>query len=243
MKFIGVDGCKIGWISICYASEEILLFENLKELFSYYQDDFQVFIDMPIGLASAENEFRNCEKEARKLLPPKKKSSVFPVPCRESLEEKTYEETSETNRKILGCGISKQTWFIMPKIKEVDSLLIENRSLRSKLKESHPEISFQFLNSEIPLKHSKKTKEGTAERLEILMKYDQRSSKIYNKALQDYKRKEVAKDDILDAMCLAITAQLSVKAGHRIPPDPVLDEFGIEMAIHYAKTSINRQGN
>ena len=234
MIFIGIDGCKAGWLSVSFQTEEILVFKNMKELVSYYQADFLVFIDIPIGLAGSKIKIRNCEKEARKLLKPNRKSSIFPVPCRESLKAQNYEEAKEMNRKILGCGISKQTWFIIPKIKEVDTFLIENRSFRSAIKESHPEICFQFLNKGVPLEHSKKTEKGIAERLEILMSYNKRSSELFKKALQTYMRKEVAKDDIIDAMCLAISAKLSLKFGHRIPSDTLVDEFGIEMAIHYA---------
>ncbi|PTX44352.1 putative RNase H-like nuclease [Christiangramia gaetbulicola] len=234
MKYLGVDGCKGGWISACYGSGEILIFRNIEELVSHYQDEFLMFVDIPIGLASAKNKKRNCEKEARKLLSAKRKSSIFPVPCWESLEGQNYEDAKGINRKVLGCGISKQTWFIMPKIKEVNSLLIDNRSLQSVIKESHPEISFKYLNLGIPLGHSKKTEKGIIERLEILTKYKQSSPAIFHKALQTYRKKEVAKDDILDALCLSVTAELSEKYGRSVPLRPMTDEFGIEMAINYA---------
>ena len=186
MKYIGVDGCKEGWISVCSESGEILVFRHIRELVSHNQGDFLMFIDIPIGLASAKNKNRNCEKEARKLLSAKKKSSVFPVPCRESLEGKNYEEAKSINRNVLGCGISKQTWFIMPKIKEVNSLLIKNRSLRPCIKESHPEISFKYLNMGVPLLHSKKTEQGVSERMEILKKYKENSLAIFKEALLTY---------------------------------------------------------
>lgn len=234
MKYLGVDGCKGGWISACYGSGEILIFRNIRELVSHYQDDFLIFLDIPIGLASAKNKNRNCEKEARKLLSANKKSSIFPVPCRESLEGLNYEDAKSINHNVLGCGISKQTWFIMPKIKEVNSLLIENKSLQPAIKESHPEISFKYLNLGIPLVHSKKTEKGISERLEILRKYKPNSSTMFHKALLTYKRKEVAKDDILDALCLAITAERSVNFGRSIPHNPKTDEFGIKMSINYA---------
>ena len=238
MNFIGVDGCKADWISVCFETEEILVFKNIKQLVSQYQDNFLIFIDIPIGLASAKNKIRNCEIEARKLLISKRKSSIFPVPCRESRNEKNYKEAREINFKVLGRGISKQTWFIMPKIKELDGFLIDNRSSRSAIKESHPELSFKFLNKSVPLKHSKKTQNGIAERLKMLMSYNQRSSEIFKKALRTYMRKEVAKDDILDAMCLAISAKLSERSGHNIPANHMTDEFGIEMAINYGVETI-----
>lgn len=235
MKFIGVDGCKTGWISVCFASEEILIFKNMRELLDFYQEDFQIFIDIPLGLPAKGNTLRNSDREARKLLPKNKKSSIFPVPCRESLAEDTFEMANRTNRKILGRGISRQTWFIMPKIKEVDDLLVENQTARQNIKESHPEISFQFLNGGSPLKYSKKTAEGALERLKILMQYNKQSSQMYQRALGEFKRKEVAKDDILDAMCLAITAELSEKYGKKVPPQHMVDAYGIEMSIHYAE--------
>ncbi|WP_405198449.1 DUF429 domain-containing protein [Christiangramia sp. LLG6405-1] len=237
MRYVGVDGCKYGWVSVCFSTEEIIAVENIENLISYYPAQALIFIDVPIGLKSEKNKLRNCEELARQLLPKNRKSSIFPVPCRESLQAETYSEASYINKAILGKGISMQTWFIISKIKEIDQFLVQNKQERNNIKESHPEISFQFLNDGKPLKYTKKTENGIFERLHILSQFKPEAEKLYKLGLKKYRRKEVAKDDLLDAMCLGITAELSEIYGKRIPIQPEKDEYGIKMAIHYADFS------
>jgi len=240
MKAVGIDGCRYGWVSACYDDGEVLIFKNINDVIEHYDDEDSFLIDIPIGLASEKNNVRTCEKSARAVLPANKKSSVFPIPCREALTAANYAEANAVNRQVMGCGISKQTWFILPKIKELDDVLVSNITMRLRFKESHPEIAFQFLNGGSPLFHSKKTADGVAERLAILMGYNERSDSLYTKALTDYKRQHVAKDDILDALCLALTQNLLLAQPdgykvNRFASNPLLDGHGIEMAIYYAK--------
>jgi predicted RNase H-like nuclease len=250
MKAVGIDGCKYGWVAACYDEEQVALFKDINELTARYGNDYTLLIDMPIGLASANSNPRTCETEARKALSGTKKSSIFPVPCREALQERSYPDkhlkdflkTRESNRNVLGVGISIQSYCIMPKIKEVDDFIIKHPGVRQRLKESHPEIAFQFLNNGLPLLHGKKRPEGIAERLSILANHDNRSGTLYAKALTDYRRYKVAKDDILDALCLALMQQVIAANPDKFllssfPANPSLDEQGIEMAIYYG---INR---
>jgi predicted RNase H-like nuclease len=107
MKFIGVDGCKIGWFYTAINHEndwEIGVSENIEKLWETHKDASLIFIDIPIGLPFKEP--RACDLEARKLLGKGKTSSVFPPPCREALAAKTYEEACEINKKVLGKKIS-----------------------------------------------------------------------------------------------------------------------------------------
>ena len=237
MKAVGIDGCKHGWVAACYDEEKVLLFKNIDDVVAYYGNDSKYLIDIPIGLASKKMPVRTCEKQARTVLPVKRKSSVFAVPCRETLSAFDYPKGNEINRSILGCGISKQSWFILPKIKEIDDLLFDKPDIRSIIKESHPEIAFQFLNGGFYLMHTKKSEEGRAERLAILNRHNTKSEQLFEEALRSYKRKEVAEDDILDALCLSLTQSLIISqpASRRaIPMHPEFDERGIGMGIYYA---------
>lgn len=246
MKSVGIDGCKAGWVTACYEDEEILLFKTIEEVVKHYGNGYELLIDIPIGLASEDCKIRNCEKEARAALQGTRKSSVFSVPCREALHARSYTEkkhledyskTNEVNKNILGKGLSVQSYSIMPKIKEVDDFLILNPEIRQRLKESHPEIAFQFLNYK-ELNYNKKSKEGIKERLEILTRLKKQSETLYHKAVANYLRKQVAKDDILDALCLTLTKHLVLTQPDNytmasFPSDPLHDEEGIEMAIYY----------
>ena len=235
---VGIDGCKFGWISVCFNTEEVLLFKTIVELLCFYPRNTFFFFDIPIGLPDQQKPIRNCENQARKLLPKNKKSSIFPVPCREALQAENYVAASEINKKILGVGLSKQTWFITYKIKEMDDFLQKNPEFQSNIKESHPELTFQFLNRNQPLLHRKKTEKGISERLKILQDY-QRSLGLYKKALSSYKRADVQKDDILDAMSLAIAANQPSESLRTIPKDTINDSVGIEMGIYYPEIMLN----
>ena len=56
----------------------------------------------------------------------------------------------------------------------------------------------------------------------------------YEEALNTYKRKDVAREDILDAMVGAVTAMQfpNIKT---LPPSPLVDETGLAMEIVYAE--------
>lgn len=238
-KAIGIDGCRYGWVSASYDDGQVLLFRTISELLSYYGENNNFMIDMPIGLSNNVYKPRTCEKAARAILLPKRKSTIFPVPCREVLDASNYEDASRINRAILGCGISKQSWFITPKIKELDLLLTAKPGLIPRIKESHPEIAFQFLNREQPLQYSKKSPRGITERLQILTQFFGETEKIFEQAIHLFKRSLLAKDDILDSLCLAVVAasvsqrsDLELFSFNSIPP---IDNCGIEMAIYYAK--------
>jgi len=237
-KAVGIDGCKFGWIAACYEEVTIKIFSTISELWNYYGNDYNFLIDMPMGLPSAQIPHRTCEEFARLILPREKKSSLFPVPCREAFEAITYPEANEMNRRVLGKGLTKQTWFIMPKIKTLDELLIKNEAAKLRFKESHPEIAFQLLNNGQPLVMGKKTNGGILERLAILQNHKPETERIYKDALLRFKRAEVAADDILDALCLSLMQTKIQEAWpsgicHTFPPQPATDSFAIEMAIYY----------
>ncbi|MCX2430485.1 MULTISPECIES: DUF429 domain-containing protein [unclassified Pedobacter] len=235
---VGVDGCKFGWVAASYAEETIKCFSNITEVWSYFGKYGDFLIDMPLGLPSAKNPHRTCEQEARAILPKERKSSLFPVPCREAFAAESYSEANEINKNILGKGLSKQSWFIMPKMKEVDDLLTGNHAARVRFKEAHPEVSFQLLNQGKPLRAGKKTTAGIAERLAILQQWDSRTENLYQSAIQLFTKKALAPDDILDALCLSAmqsVIQQNEKSGqlHTFPEKPFKDACGIKMAIHY----------
>ena len=239
-RAIGIDGCRYGWVTACYESETVKLFKNIAEVWAYFGIDCDFLIDMPIGLPSAKVPNRTCEQEARAVLPKGRKSSLFSVPCREAFAAENYGEANEINKSILGKGLSKQTWFIMPKMLELDELLISNHEARLPFKEAHPEISFQFINSGEPLIASKKTKEGIYERRSILQQFDSRTEQLYQLAIYAFNRTAVAPDDILDALCLSAMQTIIQQNGkssqqYTFPQKPIVDEHGIEMAIHYGR--------
>jgi predicted RNase H-like nuclease len=81
--------------------------------------------------------------------------------------------------------------------------------------------------------HYKKTDPGFAERLNLLKKISSAAARIVNSAMKRFVRKDLARDDILDATALALTAASGIDALVTIPKNPPRDAMGLPMEIVY----------
>lgn len=231
--FFGLDGCKTGWFYIGIAEAggfQFGVIKEFKELHPFLDLARLILVDIPIGLPWQDQKIRLCDTAARRAISPRG-SSVFPAPARSALYKSSYQEGSAENRRQLGKGLSKQTWNIMPKIKEVDEYMRRVMPVE-KVREMHPEVAFWALNGKRVLNHKKKHQAGIDERLDILSRHYCRAEHCFRWARGQYLVTEVANDDIVDAMAGAVTAmqypQLST-----LPEKPVNDEEGIPMEIVY----------
>jgi predicted RNase H-like nuclease len=234
MKYIGVDGCKKGWFYVSLDSSdnyEIDVISDIQSLIDKFHAECLILVDIPIGLRHDGKSERLCDKEARKILG-NRRSSVFPVPCRKAVFESNYEEASRINHTLTGRYLSKQSWFISLKIRQVDELLAYSLN-RKLIREIHPEICFWSLDGRRSMDYSKRTPEGFYERLEVIQKIYGKCDGLIDNALRKYKKSEVSKDDILDALVAAVTAKCGFKALKTIPETPEHDETGLPMEIVY----------
>jgi predicted RNase H-like nuclease len=234
-KFVGVDGCKAGWFAVCIDQNsrwETGICSKVGEVLQAFEDSDLILIDIPIGLPSGKP--RTCDTEARRLLGRGRGSLVFPPPCREALCARDYQQACEINKRVLGKRLSKQSWMIGPRIKEVDDFLSETREARNSIRESHPELCFQALAGGSAMRHRKKIKEGFLERLDLLKSRFSETESLVKSALEIYRRKGVAQDDILDALVLAVTASRPLEELVSIPEPPEKDRLGLPMEIVFA---------
>lgn len=237
---LGIDGCRAGWIAIAIGPERKLtpiLLETTEPLFECLQRAPLTFIDMPIGLADSEAS-RPCDRLLRQALGPRFRSSVFNPPVRSAVYAQSYLEACDRNAAATGKKISKQSWNITSKIRQLDELLLAYPELRGTVLESHPELLFARLNGDRELLHKKKTTEGRMERLEILARFWPGVEAGYEEVRSQFLKKQMADDDIVDAMGLAIGAWLARDSGvSRLPRrgDGVVDvdAKGVPMAIHF----------
>lgn len=204
------------------------IFDTIGALWKAFQNASLILIDIPIGLPHSGK--RNCDVEARRILK-QRASSVFPVPCREALKGESYVQASKLNKSILGVKLSIQTWNILGKIREVDEFLRNNIQRQGRIKESHPEVCFWALARGRPMVYSKKSAPGFIERHTILEKTFPTTREIAETALQKFARKDLARDDILDATVLAVSAALPLKSKKTIPENPPRDQNGLPMEI------------
>lgn len=192
----------------------------------------QIFIDIPIGLSDGPDE-RLCDKEARKQLGRPRNSSVFRVPARATLSAESYDEACEKNQEIAGKKLSKQTFGILPKIREIDGLMRSCEKARHLIRELHPEICFWALNERDAMSFNKNTRGGIEERLAVLERIRPSARQEFSRILKCFQRKDVGRDDILDAMVASVTASADSSALLTFPAEPIRDKHNLPMEMVY----------
>ncbi len=232
--YIGVDACTSGWVALIIEQNHewrLEVFKDINQLWSKYKKANIILIDIPIGLRSESGEPRFCDSAARKYLTGKRSSCIFPTPCRKALVATSYEEANLINRDITGKGLSKQTYNIIPKIIELDTILRKNKATSEIFIESQPEVCFAALNHDQPLEHYKKEKKGIEERVELLKSYWEYEKNPFKIGEKTYKRSNVAIDDILDAWVLGISAVFGKEDLLYFPEDYEYDAEGLPMRM------------
>lgn len=226
---IGIDGCKGGWFAFIKSAKQISYLQttSLASLLALMNFNATVFIDMPIGLPDPSAPVRACDKLARQYLPGRS-SSVFPVPCREALYAKDYLTACDINQCYLGKRLPIQTWNITPKIRELEQMLDCNQldnPFKHSFYESHPELLFAGLAGH-PMRFSKATAEGRAERLHHLAQWAKSDYPVLLQALEDTPKKVAKADDIIDAFILMVAAAYEQKHWQFLPPQQDKDLAG-----------------
>ena len=188
-------------------------------------------MDISIGLRDDESA-RTCDVEARKLLG-NRRSSVFPAPCRAALGATSHTEASKWNRQVSGKGLSQQTFHILHKIAEVDVLLRADRQAQQVIREVHPEVLFWALNDGVPMSNRKKRSVGFHERVVVLERHYKGATELIEEAGREYRRYEVARDDIVDALAAAVTARIAQGDYKTLPESVEADQKGIRMEMVY----------
>jgi len=227
MIVAGVDGCASGWVGFIVQLPSLATSVENVDVPSWLRncppDLSCLAIDTPIGLF---DNARQCDIAARKLLGTPRRSSVFPAPCRAALVASSHAEASASNRRTTGSGLTIQAWGIAPRIRQVDDAI--TAVCQQWAFEVHPEVCFWALNGSAPMKHNKKSVEGTAERMALLRTV---FPDIDRHLL--HRPPGVRKDDFLDAAVAAWTA-LRIQNGEARPVcKPECDARGLATTIWY----------
>lgn len=235
---VGIDGCPAGWIAAIAPTDNLA---NVRvQVFARFADIVEhgpftrIAVDMPIGLPErAGPGGRGAERSVRPFLGARR-SSVFSVPARRAVYAIDYEtackealEHSDPPRKI-----SKQSFAIFPKIRELDGLLRDNPDLLHIVHEVHPELAFCRMNGDRPLGTPKKMNGkpysvGLDERRKLLV-----SAGISEAVVSAKCPRGAAIDDMLDALAGLVIAKRLVEGIARPFPDPPMrDGYGLPIAI------------
>ena len=230
---VGIDWMKPYWLAVEIRGDEISIrkLTNISEINNYYRRADAILIDIPVGLPeNAAEDAARPDCKARDYLPTGRKSSIFPVPCRQAVYITDYAEASAENERILGKKLTSQSHAFSKMIRQVDEFLAENKYWQNRLVESHPEAAFQLLNGGKGLNHSKHTDEGIQERIAILQQYGIDPMPLF----AEFTPKQY--EDVLDALCLAVSAKLGCENSFRtIPENPTCDSRGLNMQMVFGK--------
>lgn len=205
---LGVDGCKQGWVGVRWgASTDVLVAATIADVVAAAGPVDAVAIDIPIGLP--DDTPREAERQARRLLPGRA-STVFNAPASVVLDAADYTGGNAANRAALGLGLSKQTWYLVPKIRDVHDWLATGPTVT--VVEAHPELCFAAMNGGV-LVEGKTTAAGESLRRTLLT--------THGLVVEAQRRTGVAVDDILDAAATAWTARrFADGVAERLPPEP-----------------------
>lgn len=208
-SYLGIDWAAGCWLvvktgdSACVTTEPSIL--NVWHEHGKGEDVQSILIDIPIGLPTSRT--RACDEEASELLAGRQ-STVFSIPSRDVVEINDYERAKMRNDGSLGS----QSWWLFPRIKEVDVFLREHSAALEKVYESHPEVCFAALGGTTLA--SKTTDDGRSERLDVLREdptlYDEVVELVRERADGAEWHDRISKgrlDDVLDAAVLALTAK------------------------------------
>lgn len=227
----GADGCKLGWVVICKDLDAGAVWWHLRptaQEIAYGQPSPQVVaIDIPIGLP--ESGPRACDVEARRLLRAGRASAVFTAPIRPVLSAATYDDACRIRLRVEGKRLSRQSWAITARVREVDDLLRKDAELQAMFYEVHPEVSFCLLAGGRPLQHSKKDPAGREERRRLL---EPAFGGFLQAALAERRDLGSLEDDVLDAFAALWTAERIARGMFSaLPAAPERDSCGISMQI------------
>jgi predicted RNase H-like nuclease len=224
MRLAGIDGCKGGWVAVIAHSDtaqpSLHVAPDLDSVMAGV--DFAL-VDMPLGLVDGPAP-RRVEPALRAALPGKA-SSVFPTPCRAALACDDYADASKTNHARLSRKLTKQTYNLFPKMRELD---VTGAAMgQTRLREGHPEVSFALMTG-APLLSRKRQPQGRRDRLDALS-----AQGIDGAALLATARAlPVAPDDVLDAAALLWSARRFRCGQHStFPARPDRDARGLEMSV------------
>ncbi len=235
MKYLGVDGCPGGWLAAGEKDDgeiEIELYEDFIELWKKNPELELVLIDIPIGLKESGSAERLCDRAARSFLS-RRSSTIFPVPFRPALRAESWQEANRINKEVSGRGLSRQSWGLADKIREIDDFLGRFPGTIELMHESHPELVFWALNGGQEMSTGKKSQEGFAERKKVLARFFDRLSSLIDNTQENKESEAVRRDDIVDALALLAAARRGEKKLISLPEEEMRDVRGLKMEIVY----------
>jgi predicted RNase H-like nuclease len=219
----GVTPCAPGWLvasaklhGSTFAPEAPRVIASFPEVLDERPGFSAIALNAPVGYVDGTQAGgRTCDRMARALLG-RRGSTVHNAPSRGAVQE---------DSPIIDDGIDAITNVLLRRFHEVAAEMAPYR--QRTVFEVHPELSFFQLNSDVPLRWSKKSEAGMEERRVLLRKKVPGSERILEAELEG-----VPMSHLLDAAAILWTARrIFARAGTRLPTEPEWDQQGLRMEL------------
>jgi len=217
----GVEPSGPGWLVVTGKLQGVSLFPEppqvmgtIVEILDYRPSFEIVALHAPIGLPSEHHPGgRACDREARRLLGPRRGAAIVSPPARSVLDDEK------------GAGMSAVVRMLLPRMREVQRDVASYH--QRVVFEVHPELGFYQMNEDSPLRNGKRTRAGIEERLSLLQ------AKMPGLArLLDNRPEAVSLPRLLDACVDLWTARrIAARAVARLPEVPEWNEDGLRMEL------------
>jgi len=217
-----VTPCPGGWLvssaklhAATFAPEDSRVIPKFSQVFEERPSFDVIALNAPIGYPDDPAEPRTCDVFARELLG-RRRMTVHNAPLRSTLET----GIPRADERLDAISLN-----LLARYCEVAAEMLPFR--QRTVYEAHPELSFYVINSDTPLKRSKKSEEGIRERRALLEK---RIPGV--KRILDIPVPGVPESHLYDSAAMLWTARrIFAKAGTRIPTDPEWDSEGMRKEI------------
>ena len=222
----GVEPCPGGWLVVSGRLQGITAHPQEPEVFASFAEvlDYRPAFDViaiHCHLSFPEGDTpggRTCDRLARQLLGWPRSGAIGSPPSRHYLRTGDLDAAA---RK----GLNPINARMMRRYAEVSEEMQPYR--QRQVFEVHPELSFFQLNDDRPMKHSKYTDAGVAERRVLVETRIPGVDAVLGAALP-----KVNLRHLLDATADMVTARrIAARAVVRLPEDPEWDEQGVRMEL------------
>ncbi len=216
----GVVPCPGGWLvasgklqGITLSPNDPAILPTLVDVLDYKPAYEIIALAAPVGLLDDYRRGgRTCDREARRLLGPRRGAAIPSAPARSALGAGAELP-----------GVSAIARLRIPKTREAAEQL--QPYWQRTVYEVHPELSFYQLNGDQPLHWSKHMTVGRKERRELLESRLEGVTRVLDARLP-----RVRETHLLDAAaCLWTARRIAARAVQRLPEDPEWDSQGLRM--------------
>ena len=210
------------WQGATVAPEEPRVAGAFIDILDYKPAYRVIAVFTPIGLLEEPRpKGRSCEREARRLVGPRRAGAIASAPPRPALAASSYEEAA----KASGGHLSPIGWRRLAKIAEVDEAIAPY--WQRTVFEVHPELSFFQLADDRPLRYPKRTQAGAREREELLRAKLPGAERVLDAQIPGVPRRH-----LVDAAgCVWTARRIAARAVSRLPEDPEWDAQGLRMEL------------